>query len=137
MKNAGRKRLGRADAGLIADALRAQGYEVRQTTGQVEARDPTSSRYICGFYWRPAAKDPLGDAIPACWRFDVPISDCFSLKDLKSCIREASRVQRIIGRAMDAWKAFVASRSDRRWMEYRGIVAALFLRQDIHDEDKD
>lgn len=120
-----RRRLKKADAATIVDALRAQGFKAEKTENRVEAW--TKDRLlICGFYWQPAH-----GTSPACWRFDLAMSECYSLKDLKTAIGEASRVQRLRCRLSEAWKAFSSSRSDKRWMDYRGHVASLFLRHDV------
>jgi len=131
--NPARKRLQKTDGDLIADALRAKGFRVTSSVDRIEAWDFVNGRLIGSFHWQKAGR--LGGGQPAGWRFDVALTDVFSVKDLKTAIREMTRVQSLIGKARAAWKAFVSSRSDKRWMEYRGFVAALFLRQDLGDEE--
>jgi hypothetical protein len=120
-----RQRLQKGDVDLIAQALEAQDFNVFKTAARVEGCCQETGRYICGFYWQSAQDDR-----PQGWRFDLALADTFSLKDLKSAITEAKRVRRMIPRCREAWQRFVRSRSAGRWMDYRGHVASLFMRQD-------
>jgi|SaaInlV_200m_DNA_4_1039719.scaffolds.fasta_scaffold05749_3 hypothetical protein len=152
----GRKRLQKSDLGIIAQALEFRGYTVRRADDRIEAWDPLTDRYVCGFYWRPATKakaatlpfeagdgfpahpgTPAQPAVPGGWRFDIAFSDCFSLKDLKTAMREANRVRRLVPECRTAWAAFSGSKSEKRWVEYRSHVAALFMRQDAEDDPCD
>lgn len=88
--------------------------------------------YVCGFYWQSAKKfdDPLKHSTPAGWRFDLCLSFAFSVKDLKSALTEAKRVRKLRPRLLEAWIRFSSSRSVSRWRDYRGHVAALFMRSE-------
>jgi len=151
-----RRRLQKSDLPIIAQALEVRGYSIRRGDDRVEAWCPDTDRYVCGFYWRPAEKakpaiesyaegdgfpahagKPAQTAQPGGWRFDLAISDCFSLKDLKTAMNEANRVRRIVPECRTAWAAFSGSKSEKRWVEYRSHVAALFMRQDTEDDQCD
>jgi len=137
MNQPGRSRLQKGDASFIQTALEAQGFRVHKTAKRVEGYDKVTGRYICGFYWRTATKAKDGQpAMPAGWRFDLSLSDAFSLKDLKSAITEAMRVRTLLPELSAAWVGFAHSKSDKRWSAYRGVVAALFMRQDPQDPDE-
>jgi len=130
-----RRRLLKGDSDLIAKALEARGFEVKKSDNRVEAWCVETGRYVCGFYWRPAVKAKGNIPVqPGCWRFDLALADCFSIKDLRSAMTEAKRVRRLVIKCRAAWKVFTTSRSDGRWMDYRSLVAALFLRQDVEEE---
>jgi len=130
-----RRRLQKGDADLITKALEAQDFEVRGSEERVEAWCKVTKRYICGFYWESAVKPGLAHpARPGGWRFDLALSNAWSVKDLKTSITEARRVRRILPDTTEAWKAFASSKSNSRWSKYRGLVAALFLRQDPPDD---
>ncbi len=116
---------------MIAQALEHRGFRVHKSMTRVEAWCPDTDRYICGFYWHKATKaTDKFPARPAVWRFDIAMSDCYSLKDLKSACIEAKRIRKVVHTCRAAWQKFSGSRSTSRWREYRGEVAALFLRQD-------
>lgn len=134
--NPERRRLQKDDAKLIEQALEARGFEIHKSENRVEAWCPNTGRYICGFYWQSATKaSDSRTAMPSGWRFDLALADCFSLKDLKTALNEAKRVRKLVVICRTAWQAFCGSRSDRRWAEYRGHIAALFLRQDPDNEE--
>jgi len=126
------RRLQKKDVDTIAKALQAKGLRTVQCSKRVDAYNALSQQWICSFQWVSAIK-VKGELQPAGWRFNLALLDCYSLGDLGSAIREQSRVQRIANRARSAWKAFVANRSNKRWAEYRGFVAALLLHQKIGD----
>jgi len=132
----GRRRLQRGDAKLIANALTAKGFLVEKTTLRVEASCPETQQYICGFYWKPATPaTETQPATPSGWRFDISLADVFSVKDLKIAITEAHRVRNLVGHSRVAWQTYIKTRSSKRWAEYQGIIAALFLRQDSEDDE--
>lgn len=120
-KHLERKRLGKCDQALIERALKDEGLDVYcKEDDRVEAFDE-SGRYLCGFYWCVAK-----DGVPGAWRFDLPLAHVHCPKDLGTAVREVRRVQKYHRLATDAWKAFSKSKSQTRWSDYRGWVAALF-----------
>jgi hypothetical protein len=126
----GQRRLQKSDRGLIVKALEAQGFRVTTPEDtEVLGWCPVTNRFTCAFYWKSATS-----MTPGHWQFSVALTDAYSLKDLKTCITEASRVRKLAQQIRSAWASFTSSKSTKRWVEYRGLVAALFLRQDPEEK---
>lgn len=129
MSEEGQKRLQKSDRDLIVKALEVQGFQVTAQEDTVWAKCPDTNRFTCAFYWKAASSE-----IPGHWQFSLAMTDAYSLKDLKTCITEANRVRKLVRQVRSAWTNFTSSKSTKRWAEYRGLVAALFLRQDPEEK---
>lgn len=129
MNEEGQRRLQKSDRDLIVKALEAQGFRVTFQEDTVWANCPDTNRFTCAFYWKSATS-----TIPGHWQFSLAMTDAYSLKDLKTCITEASRVRKLVRQVRSAWASFTSSKSAKRWADYRGLVAALFLRQDPEEK---
>ena len=120
-----RKRLKKGDAVAMREKLEAAGFDVCTTARRVEVFDPSTSRYLGGFYWIQGQ-----GGRPGGWRFDVALMETFSVRDFHNAVNELKRIQRLVPRAWDAWRSYSRNKSGKRWLDYRSIVAMLFLRQD-------
>jgi|APSaa5957512622_1039677.scaffolds.fasta_scaffold02973_4 hypothetical protein len=120
-----RWRLAKNDAKKIVKALQSKGFAVQRVDDRIDAWCKETERHICTFDWHPAHND-----VPGRWRFVLVLSDCFSDRDLRTAVREASRVRGLVKSCRETWVAYRLSKSNRRWAAYRGFVAALFMRQD-------
>lgn len=122
---------------FLAHALRERGFKIRPRRGSaIDAYDPTTNEYVCGFLWVAATQ-----TVPGHWTFNVNLSDVFALKDIKTALIEVTRLMGLRQKARDAWAAFNESKSDKRWSQYLSIVAALFVpratSQDIPPQKED
>ena len=107
----------------MVKSLSDRGYKVHIRKGErIDAYDPVTNEYLCGFTWNKGTADS-----PGRWTFDFTMADVFSLKDLQTVIKEASRVTLLRKHAQVAWSQFLETKSDKRWTQYLGIVAALFV----------
>mgnify|MGYP000321349628 CR=1 FL=1 len=108
--------------------LEEKGFRVSMVESRLEIWSQESGRYLGGFYWTKAR-----DARPGGWRFDVALMDTYSVRDFHNAVDELERVERLLPKLWAAWKAFSSSRSDKRWVAYRSLVAPLFLRQNSEE----
>jgi len=106
----------------MVKSLSDRGYKVHVRKGErIDAYDPVTNEFLCGFTWNKGTA-----TTPGRWTFDFTMADVFSLKDLKTVITEAQRVTSLRKHAQTAWEQFMETKSDKRWSQYLGIVAALF-----------
>lgn len=130
-----RARLKKSDASEIAALFTSLGYRAVVKPGRVEVYltkpvrnhdEPKGTEvYVGGFYWRSAGAEVAG-----AWHFYLAFAPLFSHRDLQTAASEIQRVQRVSDEIHAAWGHFVETKSDKRWTEYRGQMARMFLRQD-------
>lgn len=118
-----RDRLQKQDVEIILDTLRAAGLRVSAEDGRVAIWD--HDRWVGSLYWMSATK-----SMPGHWSLYVGVLPVCTVGDLKKAGSELQRVEKWYTRAMASWKNFQASRSNKRWMVFQGMLAALLLRQD-------
>lgn len=127
-----RQRLSKGDEPLLVRLLEQRGFHVRTQRGsKVQAFDPHTNEYICGFTWR---KGILGN--PGCWSFDISMADIHVQHDLQVVLGEISRVTRRRADTRKAWADYSESRSAKRWTHYLSHLALLFaIRAPVQDKE--
>jgi hypothetical protein len=116
------RRVIREDIVLLIRLLEDQGLQVHSKQGsRVLAYDPQTKEYICGFIWRKGTPES-----PGRWVFDLAIADVFAFQDLQSILGELQRIQGLRPHAQKAWNEFQASKSNKRWATYLGVLVAFF-----------
>ena len=117
-----RYRLLKGDLGFLSKSLQDRGYTVHVRRGRrIDAYDPQTKEFVCGFTWHQGTGEE-----PGRWSFDLALADVHSLRDLKAALIEVHRVVGLRTQARTAWAEFLATKSDKRWANYLGIVAAIF-----------
>lgn len=121
---AARDRLLKADGPLLVQGLTEQGFEVhtRQSGRRIDAYNPVTREYICGFTWVPGTATQ-----PGRWTFDCTLLDVFSGQDLKMVTQELRRITDTRQHLIQAWVEYQESQSDKRWSNYLSHLALMFI----------
>ena len=115
-------RLQKADLDYLVQALRDRGLVVHTKKDvRIDAYDPVTRAHACGFSWHKATS-----TTPGRWSFDFTMADVFALRDLKTVLGEVQRVQRLRPEAQRTWDEYQDTKSEKRWAQYQGVMAALF-----------
>lgn len=124
-----RQRLLKSHGPDIANALSAVGFTVATQAERIDIWE-ADRKYLGGFIWRSATETE-----PGAWHFVCTLSPIHCFRDLNTSVNELQRIRRLYGKIGAAWARFTESKSDRRWAEYRGLVAAMFLRQNAGEAE--
>lgn len=116
-------RVKKSDAAMIAAMATAVGLQAFENGPAVAVYH--NHRWVGSFYWNSATEsDPGG------WKLNIGLIPVYSWSDVRRALTELRRVAAWYGLAVNAWKAFSSSRSEKRWVTYQGLIAALILRQE-------
>jgi len=109
-----RRRLGKDQAENIAKLFTKKGYSVHQSTDRVVLwRD---HKFVAAFYWEK------NDG----WRLDLRHPTVASEDDLITASMSIAVTESTVTATHAAWKKFQASKSDKAWQRYLGLMAAHF-----------
>ena len=124
-----RTKLHKKDMPLLVERLQTLGYEVhaQKSGGRVSAYLPSTKEYVCGFTWQK----------PGGWVFDIALCDVNTHLDIRTVTNELLRIRTLRTALKAAWLHFMTSQSDKRWLAYRGVIAALFARAPIQEDPPD
>lgn len=127
-----RQRLSKGASALFVRLLEQRGFIVRTQKGpQVQAFDPDTNEYICGFTWKKGTKD-----IPGHWAFNISMADIHVQQDLQAALGEVRRVAQRRQAVRQAWDAYQDSRSDKRWTNYLSHLALMYaIRAPVQDKE--
>jgi len=103
------------DAGLLADKLEREGFQVRLRDNDkiVHAWD-NERGFVCAFYWVPKKG----------WRFDVAQPFIYTHADLEFALDEVFRSQKAKAKADVAWEKYKNEKTEGNWRAYQGTLAA-------------
>lgn len=98
---------------------RSRNMVIQTKSDRVEAWDADNWVFVGGFYWSKRRR---------AWRFDSPRPYAHTVEDLDLLLDEYQRDQRGLQQIEESWETFKGKPSQRRFRQYKGALAAFFLR---------